>query len=241
MKKHNSQLVHSFIACLVTPLIALVASQANAATELFFIHNDHLGTPQVVTDQNQVVVWAGHQKPFGEVDTGTNIISNDASFPGQHLDKETGYYYNYYRDYDPSLGRYLQSDPIGQLYDYSDPKLQIAIELGLVDPIEAYGVINHIYGYVEQNPINWIDPTGLACFDSACIYRAKQAAKAANKLANKQIRDAAKDARIPKDKQRDFRNWVEKNKKEEGRGGADNYTWDELKDLAEEYKDSYCR
>ena len=62
-----------------------------------------------------------------------------------------------------------------------------------------------------------------------------------NTQANKQIRDAARDAKIPQDKQREFRQWVEKEKKREGRGGNDNYTWDELKDLAEEFKDNNCR
>jgi len=59
-------------------------------------------------------------------------------FPGQYYDQETGLHYNYFRYYDPSTGRYLTADPIGQL---AGPNL---------------------YSYVGNNPLFWIDPYGLA-------------------------------------------------------------------------------
>jgi len=68
------------------------------------------------------------------------IYSYDAlgpSLPGQYFDQETNLHYNYFRDYDPEIGRYIQSDPIG-----------------------LAGGIN-TYGYVGGNPLTYIDPFGL--------------------------------------------------------------------------------
>jgi RHS repeat-associated protein len=116
--------------------------------QLVFVHNDHLGTPQVITDAAQQVVWQGDYLPFGEVTPVVSSIDNPIRFPGQYYDDETGMHYNYFRDYDPGIGRYVQSDPVGLLgglntytYALADP-VQNTDPLGLWVPQAAGALIN---------------------------------------------------------------------------------------------------
>jgi RHS repeat-associated protein len=66
-------------------------------------------------------------KPFGEStvqqdpDGDGKTVAFNLRFPGQYFDQETELNYNYFRDYDPMTGRYIESDPIGQASDFSDP------------------------------------------------------------------------------------------------------------------------
>ncbi len=107
------------------------------ATDVAYLHTDHLGTPQAMTDAGAQLLWWRDQTPFGQtVDTG-GFSQTPIRFPGQFADDESGLHYNYFRDYDPALGRYVQSDPIG-------------LEGGL-----------NTYGYVRGNPLRYKDPFGL--------------------------------------------------------------------------------
>ncbi|MEE9335368.1 MAG: RHS repeat-associated core domain-containing protein [Granulosicoccaceae bacterium] len=118
-------------------LTVLAIAPLQAAT--YFYHTDHLGTPQAVTDENQQVVWQGEQDPFGENSPSVNLIEQNLRFPGQYFDAETGLHYNYFRDYDPSIGRYVESDPIGldggvNTYMYASARpIQNVDRLGLFD------------------------------------------------------------------------------------------------------------
>lgn len=99
---------------------------------------DHLGTVRAVSQPNtaNTVVWRWEGDQFGDVLPTGNLIM-PLRHPGQYYDVEVGTFYNYFRDYDPATGRYLQSDPIG-------------LDGGL-----------NTYGYVSANPLTLVDPKGL--------------------------------------------------------------------------------
>ena len=106
---------------------------------IYFYHNDHLGTPQKMTDISGNVVWSSTYDAFGKatVDAASTITSN-LRFPGQYFDAETGWHYNYHRYYDANTGRYVTEDPIG--LDSGDVNL---------------------FAYVSDNPVNLMDAMGL--------------------------------------------------------------------------------
>jgi len=106
--------------------------------QVLYLHNDHLMTNRLATDQAQNVVWRWEGEAFGNTQA-QELAGFDVNlrFPGQYFDQETNLHYNHHRYYDPELGRYITSDPIGLL-------------AGL-----------NTYSYVGQNSVGGYDPQGL--------------------------------------------------------------------------------
>ncbi len=108
----------------------------------YYVHPDHLGTPRLVYNSAGKIIWRWNSDPFGataanEDPDGDKVkFTFNLRFPGQVFDKESGLHYNYFRDYDPSIGRYVQADPIGLNGGWN------------------------VYGYVGGNPLSRIDPDG---------------------------------------------------------------------------------
>ncbi len=72
---------------------------------IYYYHDDHLGTPMVMTNESGQNVWTGEFMPFGESLSVTGSITNNIRFPGQYFDSETGLHQNWHRDYKPEMGK----------------------------------------------------------------------------------------------------------------------------------------
>ncbi len=129
------------------PVGVIVGNGATA--KLYYVEADALGTPRSVVDPvRNVTVWRwglegeafGSDYPNEDADGDGVVFNFDMRFPGQRYDSATGLHYNYYRDYDPATGRYVESDPIG-------------LEGGV-----------STYSYADNNALINMDPDGLQFF-----------------------------------------------------------------------------
>lgn len=118
----------------------------------FYVFSDHLGSVELILNDKSETVWQARLDPYGiaRIEEGQHF-AQPLRFPGHFYDAETGLHYNRYRYYDPALGRYLESDPIG-------------LEGGV-----------NLYAYT-RNPLKEVDVDGLArkCPDAlSCKLRKK--------------------------------------------------------------------
>jgi RHS repeat-associated protein len=114
-----------------------------------YIHGDHLGSSQVITDEDGNLKHVQRFDPFGapiDPEVDPTAKSGDAAtknirrgFTGHETDVETGLVNMGGRIYDPRVGRFMQADPILQ---------------------PGWSQTLNRYSYVANNPLNAVDPTG---------------------------------------------------------------------------------
>lgn len=144
--------------------LAVATPDLLGAVQLRWVHGNHLGVPLVTSDAGGNPIAPGNYLLPG--------------FPGQSR-VLPDLYYNRYRDYDPTTGRYVQADPIG-------------LDGG-----------SNVYGYAGGNPVNAVDPMGLqiavpvpVCFAGPWGALACAAIPAASCL----LIPACRDAFVPPDR-----------------------------------------
>ncbi len=124
-----------------TPLAQI---EYTPSRKILYYDVDHLNTPRAARDEAAKVVWRWESDAFGstypnEDPDGDGVkVTVNLRFPGQYYDQETGLHQNYFRDYEPSTGRYIQSDLIG-----------------------LDGRSFSTFSYVGGNPLSLTDPYGL--------------------------------------------------------------------------------
>lgn len=118
-----------------------VKETTGASSETYYYHQDHLGSTRIVTNSSGTNVEEIHYYPFGETLSDSGSVSVKHKFTSQELDSKTGLYYYGARCYDPLLGRFTTADPI------------------VPDPTNPQSL--NRYSYVLNNPLKYIDPTGL--------------------------------------------------------------------------------
>jgi RHS repeat-associated protein len=127
-------------------LVARTDSINNGAATTTYLHTDLLGSVVAETNNSGVVTKRTHYQPFG---LPTTPIQNGPGFTAHRMDADTGLVYMKARYYDPDVGRFLSMDP-------APPNLQ-------------NGDGFNRYVYANNNPLKFVDPSGMSdeCGDSS--------------------------------------------------------------------------
>jgi len=120
-------------------VIAEITRGDTGSTHVAYLHDDRLGSPTTVTDENGDAILSQRYLAFG---TTVNAVDDTvrAGFSGHTNDVDLGLVNMRGRLYDPKIGRFLTADPF------------------VFHPLGSQGW--NRYAYVENNPLGATDPTG---------------------------------------------------------------------------------
>jgi RHS repeat-associated protein len=106
------------------------------ATATLWYHHDQLGSTRAITNASGVTQATYQYDPYGNLIASTGSVTNPFLYNGQYKDSESGLYYLRARYYDPATAQFLTGDP-------------------------AVAKTHSPFGYVQGNPLNHEDPSGL--------------------------------------------------------------------------------
>lgn len=92
--------------------VPVVHWQSFGPVSPLYLHSDDLGTPRIGTTAAGLAAWQWGGAAFGS-NAPLGVATINLRFPGQYFDQETGLIQNWHRTFNPTTGRYIESDPIG--------------------------------------------------------------------------------------------------------------------------------
>ena len=143
---------------------------SGSTVEIYYAVTDQLDTPrEVVRPSDNAVMWSWFTGPFGVEAPNTNpqgagTFSYDLRLPGQIAGAWGSTFQNDNRDYDPAVGRFVESDPAG---------------------LNGGSYSTYVYGL--NNPVSNIDPSGL-CDQDDCEKQAQADEAVCRKLKDPSVR-----------------------------------------------------
>ncbi len=114
----------------------LPIEQINPDNSIYYLHHDQLGSTRALTDSTGATIATYTYNPYGQLAPGSSAVATPYQYAGNYTDPETGYQYDHTRFYDPTTAQFLTRDPLD-------------------------AITRSPYGYVDNNPLNDLDPLGL--------------------------------------------------------------------------------
>ena len=145
------------------------------SSSLLYVHTDHLGGANVITDKNGAVVETLDYYPYGEVrldeKTG-NYNGSKRKYIGEEYDSATGLSYLNARYYNGKEGRFLSEDPVFLAMGNKDQVSQLTgqkLPVILTDPQQL-----NSYSYARNNPTTYLDKNGNFAFLALAVVYAPE-------------------------------------------------------------------
>ena len=124
-------------------------TEGESKQEIHYFHCDQIGIPREMTDEDGNLVWFGNYTGWGRLEEETKVTDSAYQpfrLQNQYADHETGLHYNFFRYYEPDVGRFVNQDPIGLLGG------------------------ENLYWFAS-NITSWIDPLGWQSMSVYGLYR----------------------------------------------------------------------
>ena len=113
-----------------------------------YFHCDQIGIPREMTDKDGNLLWFGNYTGWGRLKEETRVTDSAYQpfrLQNQYADRETGLHYNFFRYYEPNVGRFINQDPIKlqggtNLYNYGSSSTRWIDSLGLLTQAEQIDI-----------------------------------------------------------------------------------------------------